>query len=363
MKNRTRLIVTLMFAAVIILAAAITRFYVDSPDEDSGGSDRDAIVRIVDTDSSGYSIFAGENDLLGIAEADKITAPAEWLELSFAGNGKCIACTKIGGVVRTGCVDYEGNVVVPLVYSGIERISAGGVTLYTASAADGSVVVYDESFIPKFSRAWLSCTVDGDEFVFADEKGEYRYSAVLGDLLFKSASVSGKAAECPYKLDVYSRVLLSRLTPLMIETMADKAADYIVYAFSGENELPGSLTPGASQNFSAVFPGSEEIVRKRPVNIKEIHLYATGMENGIRRYEVSTDVEIEMTYTDEENVLRLHKGIYKAAVLFSADSEGSVTALSGSFDAETPDYPVRSDAPENGQQYASGNNYEDNYIE
>lgn len=346
MNNRTRLIVSLMFAAVIILAAAITSFYVDSPNDDGSGGDSDAIVRIIASDDTGYSIFSGENDLLGIAEADKITAAAEWLDLSFAGNNSCIAQTKVGGSVKTGCIDYEGNVVVPLVYNDIKRISAGAVTLYTAIAADGSAVVYDEKFIPKFSRTWLSCTADGDEFTFTDEKGEYRYSAVYGDLLFKSASVRGEAAECPYQLDVYSRVLLSKLTPLMIETMTDKAACYIGYAFSGDEELLRELTSGASQGFDTVFPDSTEIIRKKPVSIKEIHLYSTGTENGIPRYEVSADVEIEMTYTDEEDVIRLHRGVYKAAVLFSAGSEGSVTALSGGFEADAPSYPLRADTTE-----------------
>lgn len=350
MNNRTRLIVSLMFAVVIILAAAITRFYVDSHNEDGSGSDSDAIVRIADIDGTGYSIFSGENDLFGIAEADKITAAAEWLSLSFAENNRCIAQTKIGGSTKTGCIDYEGNVVVPLVYSDIKRVAVGNVVLYAASAENGSAVVYDKDFTPKFSRTWLSCTADDDEFVFTDEKGEYRYSTVYSDLLFKSASVSGEAAECPYQLNVYSRVLLSKLTPLMIETMTDKAACYISYAFSGSEELLSELTSGASQGFETVFPDSAEIVRKKPVNIKEIHLYATGTENGIPRYEVSADVEIEMTYTDEENVLRLHKGVYKAAVLFSAGSEGSITAVSGGFDADVPDYPVREAPKEEWQE-------------
>lgn len=346
MNNRTRLIVSLMFAAVIILAAAITRFYVGSSSEDGSGGDSEDIVRTVAVNENGYSIFSGENDLFGIAEADKITAPAEWLSLSFAEDNRCIAETNVGGSTKTGCIDYEGNVVVPLVYSDIQRLAAGNTVIYTASAEDGSVVVYDKSFTPIFSRTWLSCTADRDEFVFTDEKSIYRYSAAYGDLLFKSASVRGAAADCPYQLDVYSRVLLSKLTPLMIEAMTDKAACYISYAFSGDKELLGELTSGGTQNFSTVFPNSTEIVRKRPVRIREIHLYATGTESGIPRYEVSADVEIEMTYNDPEDVLRLHKGVYKAAVRFSAGSEGSVTAVSGSFEAGVPDYPVRDTPPE-----------------
>ncbi len=350
MNNRTRLIVSLMFAAVIILAAAITRFYVGTPNEDGNDGDSDAIIRTIAVNDTGYSIFSGENGLFGIAEADKITASAEWLSLSFAEENRCIAAANVGGYTKTGCIDYEGNVIVPLIYSDIQRLAAGNAVLYTASAEDGSVVVYDKNFTPKFSRSWLSCTAERDEFVFTDEKGEYRYSAAYGDLLFKSASVSGTAAGCPYQLDVYSRVLLSKLTPLMIENMTEKAARCISYAFSGDTELLGDLTSGETQNFSVVFPGCTEIVRKRPVRIKEIHLYATGAENGIPRYEISADVELEITYTDPEGVLRLHKGVYKAAVLFSAGAEGSVTAVSGGFEADAPDYPVRDTPPEDGQE-------------
>lgn len=349
MNNRTRLIVSLMFAAVIILATAITRFYVAPPNEDGSGGDSEAIVKTVAVNDAGFSIFSSENDLFGIAEADKITATAEWLSLSFAEDNRCIAQTRIGGSIKTGCIDYEGNVVVPMVYSDIQQITAGNAVLYTAAAADGSVVVYDRNFTPRFSRTWLSCTSENDEFVFTDEKGEYRYSSGYGDLLFKSASVSGTAADCPYQLNVYSRVLLSKLTPLMIETMTDKAACYISYAFSGDKELLGELTSGGTHDFKTVFPGCTEIVRKKPVKIKEIHLYATSTENGIPRYEVSADVEIEITYTDPEGVLRLHRGVYKAAVLFSAGSEGGVTAVSGGFETDTPDYPVRDESRENEQ--------------
>lgn len=339
MNRRTRLIVSLLFIVVILMAAAITRSYVSIPNGPAVNGSGDEINKIVETDKNGYSIFSDSNGFLGIAESGRIIAAPEWTELSFAENEKCIASKTIGGQLKFGCIDFEGNVVVPLIYKSIEKKNVGDIPLYFAvSDEDGCCVVYNRELLPCFQSTWKSYKINDSELTLNDETGSYIYSSGNNELLFKSAAVTGSIYDRPYELNIYSRVLLSKLTPAMIEKMTYAAENYIEYAVGGDRSLIKDIG-GDIRKFKKLFPDSDEISAKRLKAVPEIHIYTVGSDNGIPLYDVSVTIEAEIAYTNELGKADTYTSRQKAAVRFRGNSEIGLAALSGEFEAEFPEYP------------------------
>ena len=178
MNKRTRLVASLLFIFIIVLAAAITRFYFSVPEGTSSKSDTAQIVRRLEADGEGNRIFEDGSGSCGIADSrDRIIVAPEWMELSFAGEGRCIAAKHIGSKNLYGCIDYEGSVIVPFMYRSITKRGDEDFTYYSAvSEKDDSVVIYGEDFSPLFRRSWDSCVAGDGELVLTTEMGIYTYS-------------------------------------------------------------------------------------------------------------------------------------------------------------------------------------------
>lgn len=350
MNKRTRLVVSLLFIVLIILAVAITRFYFNAENNPDINGENEGIEKILDTNSDGYSVFSDENGSCGISESGRILAVPEWESLDFAGDNICIASKKINGTVKYGCIDFEGNVVVPLIYSSIEKKTAAGLTFYCAdSQADEGCVLYNGDFVPCFDRSWKSCSFSGDELTLTNDRGKYVYSISGKGFLFKSANLSGKIAERPYELNIYSRVLLSKLTPGMIEKMVAFTESYAAYAFDGD-DVALKNTGVDLRRFTMVFPNSSEISQKSLKSIPEIHIYNVGSEDGTASFDVSVSAEAAILYTTEEGNTERLTDTVKGSVRFRGSYETGLEAVSGSFEPQTPDYPQEETTAQVNQQ-------------
>ena len=340
MNKQTRLVMSFLFIVVIILAAAITHFYLSVPDNTDTKNSQTEIVQRFAADGSGDYIFTDSSGKYGAADAEnRVMIAPEWDELRFAPGGRCIAGRKISGTLLYGCVDNDGNTVVPLIYTQIEKLSPGNKTFFTAQSADGGLVLYDQSFRPCFRRTWSSCTVNGGDIVLADGGGKYTFTTGKEGLIFNGATFSGKAGGCPYTVDVTSKVMLSKLTVSMIEDMTAITEKYIEYAFSGDDELLAGITKGSRAGFTALFPDDHRLLSKRLVGISDVHIYSVKGKDDTPCFETSFKAETEITYTDENGERRTLRDKYKAAVGFSGSSENDLKALSGGFEKDAPDYP------------------------
>lgn len=340
MNKHTKILVSVLFAVLIILSAAITRSYVDLPQNTSDSDKQTSIAAIIENDDSGYSVFRSENGKVGIVQSGRIVAAPDWEELSFAGDGNCIASKKIGSRILSGCTDYEGNVTVPLVYSEIKHITAQDKSFYLAKSADnGSFVLYDENFDPCFRHSWESCSVSGNDITVTQGNSTYVYSPAPEGLLFRSANLSGEIMDCGYDLNIYSRVLLSKLSSAMIEAMMRDTEKYFRYAFTGDEELLSTISGGGRSSFSKLFENDERIVSRKLANISNIYIYSVSSSDGSPVFEVSVSADVEITYSGSSGKNEKLRNKCKAAVRFTGSSENSLTAVSGSFDKEAPDYP------------------------
>ncbi|MDE7364308.1 MAG: hypothetical protein K2N27_05395 [Ruminococcus sp.] len=340
MNKRTKLIVSLLFVIIIILAAAITRFYVITPEDVQIENNQTEIVSTVDTDSKGNIIFKNGKGVFGIADSGRIMAVPEWNDISFASNGFCIASKKIGGILLHGCIDYEGNIVLPFIYSNISKSTVGKSVIYCAeNNFDHSYVLYNENFVPVLRQSWKDYSIQDNEITVSDEKGVYIFSLNSDELIFKNANVSGEIMDCPYNLNIYSRVLLSKLSYSMIEKMASGAEKYLGYAYTENDELISEIASGNHSSFIPAFKNSKEIISKNLLGISEIHVYSVSSDNGIPQYDISVNADTEIVYYDENETKKSLTDNYRLAVRFSGNSESDFHAISGKFELDSPVYP------------------------
>lgn len=351
MNKRTRLIVSLLFIIIIILATAITRFYVNVPENMQSDSNQTEIVNTVDSDGAGNIIFSDGKGSFGIADSVRITAAPEWQELKFTGKGRCIASKKTGGELLCGCIDYDGNVVTPFIYREITRYIISGFTVYSAeSASDNSFVLYNEDFMPLFRCSWDSCTFGDNELVLADDSGIYTFLVDSDRLIFKSASVSGEVMDCSYILSLHSRVFLSKLSPPMIEKMLSDAEKYLEFAYTLNDDCLTEIVSGNRSSFVPAFRGEKNIISRKLTGISSVNIYSVISDDGIPKYDVSVNADTEIVYNDESGSEKSFTDNYRISVKFSGSSESDLYAVSGKFELDSPVYPAPESDEENSVQ-------------
>lgn len=339
MTKHMKLIVSVLFIVIIILAAAISRFYSDTTKTPYDGSAKNEIEKIHDSDASGNRIFENGEGMFGIIDSsDRIVVAPEWYRLRFSDNGICIAESKIRNEVLSGCIDYEGNIIIPLIYRNIIRHSADGLVFYTAqTGSDKSWVVYDKKLNPCFTNSWKSCEFSEKTLTLTDDKGRFIYSVDKNGMMFTSAVVKGNTLGCDFTLSVDSRTLLEKLYPRLIESVSTVAEKYIEYAFTGDNSTLSGIK--ASGSLSALFPDDERITARKLKGISNIFLYSTSGADNEQHFMLSVSVDAEVSYKSLNGPDRTMDVSCIASIELSGNTESSLRALSASFTPSKLPYP------------------------
>lgn len=341
MNKNLRLLVSVLFAAIILLVIALTRFYVDNSRNMGKSTDSEEIVRKVSFDDDGNHIFEGSNGLYGISDSsDRVIAAAEWKQLHFASEGLCIAAANIGYTQLNGCIDYDGNIVVPFIYSRISRREISGFEFYEAvSASDESIVLYDSSFVPLSGNSWESLDVNGSVITLKSGKDVIKYTVGKGGFSCIDAQLCGESLGSEFMLGTDSRILLSKLSYSMLRNITDGIAVYIEYAFGGDPEALSAMAAAENMgNFVRIFPNDRSIASCVPLSIGNVYIYTERDHNGIQSYAASVSVDTAIEYYDENGLRRRLNENCKATVRF-ADGNSVIEAVSGAFAKESPSYP------------------------
>ncbi|MCM1505513.1 MAG: hypothetical protein NC177_00035 [Ruminococcus flavefaciens] len=325
---------------IILLAVAIRRFYSDTTTSTKNNNFQTDIISSLETDDSGNRIFKDNSGLSGIIDSsDRIIVAPEWHELKFTSNNMCIARLRLDDKLLTGCIDYEGNITVPLIYNSIERHQEDDFIFYTAVSGDNSCVIYDSRFVPCFKRSWKSYSLSDEEITLKTDNGTYEYAINNDGFRLKSAEIVGKTLDRSYVLSVYSRILLSKLSVSMLEKMSDTAGKYIEYAYTGNDEILENITNSNRSGFSQLFPEDHVILSKKLLNISEIFIYSVRSDDDTPHYAVSVTADTEIEYSDETSGKNTLRDEYTAVIEFSGYCENDLTAVSGKFNQDEPEYP------------------------
>lgn len=348
MSKHMRFIVTVLFAVILLLTAAITKFYSDTGKSTGGGKARVDVEKKLAGDNDGNRIFEDSNGLYGVIDSnERVVINPEWKQLSFAGKDLCFVSKVLNGKLMTGCIDFEGNVAVPMIYRDIIKQGSGGFSFYTAyAAADNSCVLYDEELSPLFTRAWKSCTVTENEMELSDEHGIYTYSLDSNGMTLKNVVLNGSAADCDFELKSSNETMLAALDPDMLDQISVSTGLYLEYAFTGNREYLSGVRSEEKSVFSVIFPEDNAILSKKPTRITSTVIYPTEGDDGKSHYIVIVSAGAEILYADEEDKPHTLNGVYNAVIEFCGTNSNDLAAVSGSFMQKTPGYP-EAEADEN----------------
>lgn len=341
MNKHTRLAVTLLFAVLLIFTSGFTQSYFGTSVSSDNSSETVEIIRKLDADENGTFIFESSSGLYGIADSNNtVVAAPEWSLIKFTEGQYCIASKYIGETLLTGCIDYDGNISVPFIYSGIKQYRFDGITVYAAkSDSDDSYVLYDEDFNPLFMRSWDSCSVSDNSITLSDDTGTFVYTGGEKCLIFKRADVNGSVFGTSFQLSVYSRLLLSKLDCNMLESMVSDISDYMEYALTDDKSyISGFNTNG----FLSMYPEDEKIISRSLTGISDIFILAEKNENGEQYYTATVSVETDIEYTDDSGAFRTAENQCQAVLKF-VQHESELTAVSGTFTKSVPDYTAEVD--------------------
>ncbi len=342
MNKHMKLLFAALFVVIIVLAAAIARFYSHTDKNVYDGGAQSAIAQKLGTNSNGDLIFQDSNGLYGVADSsERVIVSPEWDDLSFTDSSFCIAKKHVHGSLLCGCIDYEGNVIVPLIYDSIEKKQINGFSFYTAvSHTDGSYVLYSADFSPLFTRSWKNCEYDEETLTLHTDKGSFLYTVTPMGLAMKNAKLYGSAVKHDFELDITSKLLLSKLTVPMIEDMTAAAGKYLEYAFSGDEKYLSDIKTAENPVFTTLFPDEERIKSRKLTGVPDIFLYSTRSEDDVPHFSVSVTAETDLVYTDDNNKNAHMDGKYTAVIEFSGSSAGELKAISGGFRETAPEYPA-----------------------
>ena len=342
MNAQTRLIFSALFVIIILLAIAITRFYSDTTQSTGNSSSQISISEELSKDSAGNRIFMNESGRYGIADRNsRIIVSPDWLGLKFADGNICIASADIGGRNLMGCIDYEGNVVIPFIYQNIEKNEAEGYLFYSArSAQDGSYVIYDRGFSVISSESWEKFSFRDGTVQLSDSMGNFTYSVNENGFRLREAEIFGEILGRPCNVKITSQVILSKITVSALEKIMSQAELYIDYAYTGNESRLNGIGSENRMNFSVLFPDDRRITSKQLMNISEMYLYSVKSDDGLQHYKVSVKTDAEISYSDEYFTSNTIYGNYKASIEFSGSDSADISAVSGCFAQSEPDYPI-----------------------
>ena len=341
MTKHVKLAVSILFIALIILTAAITRFYSDTEKKTSDSTETADIVRKLPPASDGSRVFLGKEGLYGVVDGSgRVIIAPEWRSIKRTKSGMYIVSKKIADSVLSGCIDGEGSVAVPLIYGSISEYSYGSLSFYIAKAeADNSCVIYDSSFHPYFNSSWTNAVYDSNKLTLTSDAGEYEYSISSEGFIFNSASVGGTIMNCDLRVSITSGVLLSKLDPPMIEKLISQTQLYMTYAYTDELSYVGSIDRATDADISGLFTGEKNIISKKLTEISNIYIYSTSYEGDIPQFTVSVTAGTELEFRGGDGKSGTADGKYTASLEFKGDSAESLELTSAGFRETAPSYP------------------------
>ncbi len=343
MNRNMRLVVSVLFIVIIVLAVAITRFYSKTEKTAYNGAAQPSVDKQIrsGSDADGNRIFQDGSGLFGIIDSsERIIVSPEWNDIAFTDGRYCTASKRLKNRELTGCIDYEGNITVPFVYSGIEPAAFPERKLFFATTADdGSCAVYDENFTPCFPCTWKNCRADGENLILETGQGTYKYRVSASGIEFKEASVKCIAGDIlTFNIELTDPRLLSKLTPQIIEAVSRDTGGYLEFAYTRRETAPDEKPDSRFSRCTPLFPDEKDI---EPVlsEITELRFKNISVESDSVSLDVSFKGKTDVYYKENGKPKQL-SGEYRAELRFAGSSAADLHITTGGFRKQKPDYPA-----------------------
>lgn len=350
MNKHMKLLFSVLFIVIIILAVGITRFYFEVSKNTASINTKSAVKEIIGSDSKGNKIFRNNDDLYGISDSNEhIIVSPQWISLRFADNSRCIASKIIDGKTLFGCIDYEENTIVPFIYSDIKKIKLSDSFIYAAQVSnDNTYIIYDASFKPYFNSPWNSFVHSDNEFTFKQLDDKFIYTFNNNSFTLKSAYVTGKSGNLKFNIDILSRVLLSKADPDKLEYISKCIGAFTSYAFSDDFSFITDCSDNPSQQAFIPFQSDKnQFISANPLKFTNIFIFTTKDTDGNLFFNASASLLVNIYYEQNGSILTAQRE-FTEKIRFRYDDR-SISMISAKFDSINfvPDPPAQPSTQEN----------------
>ena len=218
MSNQAKFLISLLFIAIIILCAGLTRFYFDVTKNTGNIDDGEKIDALVKTYENGMQVFESAGGYYGLLDAEgTVIIEPEWMEILMVTENMALVSSRVQDKVLIGGVDFEENVVLPFVFRSMERITDD---YYIATAAeDESCIIYNNSFEPVFSSSWDDAEYDNGMLLLEKDNCLFSYYIAEEEPIFRKAQLSCMIRDLELEWNISNRIYLSELT---VDELADR---------------------------------------------------------------------------------------------------------------------------------------------
>ncbi len=241
MSNQAKFLISLLFIAIIILCAGLTRFYFDVTKNTGNIDDGEKIDALVKTYENGMQVFESANGYYGLLDAEgTVIIEPEWMEILMVTENMALVSSRVQDKVLIGGVDFEENVVLPFVFRSMERITDD---YYIATAAeDESCIIYNNSFEPVFSSSWDDAEYDNGMLLLEKDNCLFSYYIAEQEPIFRKAQLSCMIHDLELEWNVSNRIYLSELTVEELLRINECVSDYITMLVTNDFSHLASIT-------------------------------------------------------------------------------------------------------------------------
>ncbi len=212
MSNQAKFLVSLLFIAIIILCTGLTRFYFDATKDTYDTEEQENIASIIKSFDNGMQVFESKNGYHGLLDSEgAVIIEPEWMEILTVTDRMALVSRRIQDKVLIGGVDFEENIIFPIVFHSMECVAD---RYYIGTVAeDESCIVYNEKFEPMFQNSWENAEYKNDLLLLKKENSRFSYYIAGDTPIFRKAEMTCPIGNQMLTWNITNRIYLSTLRP------------------------------------------------------------------------------------------------------------------------------------------------------
>lgn len=259
MSSQVKCFISMLFIVMIVFCIILTRFYFDIT-KNTENSIRDNKIDCVVKNFGEMQVFKSVNGYYGLMNDEySVVIEPEWLEILDVTPEMALVSGNMHQDVLIGGVDYEENIVLPFVFSAMEKLG-DGYHLGTVQK-DNRYIIFDKNYEPVFQKSFDNVIYHNKLFALSSENCIYYYDMSGDNPVLRSAELQCNIGELVLTWKTSNQVYLSELHAEDLRSMNCHVAEYMQMLltddFSGLEQISSSEyvnNLSESNRFSGITP-------------------------------------------------------------------------------------------------------------
>ncbi|MBD5142059.1 MAG: hypothetical protein HDT22_00355 [Ruminococcus sp.] len=325
MNSQAKFLISSLFIVLIILCIILTRFYLDVT-KNTENSIRDNKIDSVVKNFGEMQVFKSVNGFYGLLDSQKsVIIEPSWLEVLDVTSEMVLVSSEMHHEILIGGIDYEENVVLPFVFSSVEKLDDD---YYLGTVQkDNKYIIYDKNYEPVFSESFDKIEYDNKLLAVSSENCNYYYDMAGQIPILRSAELQCNIGDLLLNWRIANQVYLAELHADDLKKMNSHVADYMKMLIA--DDFSGLELISSNEYFNNLIKSS----RFSEINLKNINKFAfSRRESGA--YDFMFVVNYD-TMQEEQNI----SGQAEVHLYFRKNSENQMilTATDLQFEEIQPE--------------------------